>query len=60
MTSPSILLEAKGKKPEIHVASPDTGGMNPVLGVLWVIGTAASWMIVLLALHYFFDRLLGR
>lgn len=60
MTSPSILLETKREEAEAHVVAPGTGGINPVWGVLWVLGTAATWMGVLLALNYLMARLLGR
>lgn len=45
MTSIPVLLQNKGKEPEIRVVAPDTGGISVGLGALWIVGTAAAWNV---------------
>jgi hypothetical protein len=59
MTSIPVLLENKGKEPEIRGVAPDTGGISVGLGVLWIVGTAAAWNVVLVAFAYLAARLLS-
>jgi hypothetical protein len=56
MTSTPVLAENKGNEPEIGVA-PDSVKVG--LGVLWIVGTTATWTVVLILFHVVVARLLS-
>lgn len=58
MMSTSPLLEHTRKEAD-QVVVPDTRELSPVLGVLWIVGTAAAWMVILVAFHFLMARSLG-
>jgi hypothetical protein len=56
MTSTPVLLENKGKEPEVRVA-PDSISVG--LGVLWIVGVAVAWNVVLVLFHDVMARFLS-
>lgn len=57
MTSTPAVLETKERGPERHMAERD--GISVTLGVLWIVGVAAAWNVVLVRFHDRVARLLS-
>jgi hypothetical protein len=55
MISTPVLPESSGKE-ETHVAAPH--GVTVGIGVLWIVGAAAAWNVVLVLFHNLMVRLL--
>jgi hypothetical protein len=56
MTSTSVLLKNE-RKPEMPVVAPEDISVG--LGVLWIVGAAAVWNVVLVLFHDVMARLLS-
>lgn len=57
MASTSVLYDTTPKKSEIRGATPP--GISLWAGVLWIVGIAAAWNVVLVLFHNLMARLLS-
>ena len=48
-------VENKGKEPEIRIESPDSISVG--MGVLWIVVTAAAWIVALVLFSLLMARL---
>jgi hypothetical protein len=56
MTSSPVLQENAKNKPQNRGAGP--GGISVLSGVLWMVGAAGVWILLLVLLHNVMARLL--
>lgn len=56
MSSSPVLHENMRKKPGNPAATPR--GVKLIVGVLWMVGAAGAWILILVGLHNLMARLL--
>ena len=59
-TTTEIPDQAKTEGQQQDAQGVGEGGLNVGVAVLWIIGAAALWNVLLVLFHYLTDRLLGR
>lgn len=57
MTNTPALRDGAPKEPEIRDTAPR--GISVAAGVLWIIGIAGAWTVILVLFHNLMARLLG-